>query len=393
MLSKRFALLLVIVALFTVACGGSGAQPGDIPAPPTGALATAQAEVEATITPVPPTATTAATSTLPPAVVVTPDVTTAPPTPEVTPAPDTVVLANNAEAFAGRNPLTGEEVGDAALQRRPIAVKIDNAPSARPQAGFNDADIVYEHITEGGITRFTAIYYDSAPAKVGPVRSARLVDAELLGMYDAVLAHTNPSDGLRDWFANSKYSGRLFGESTAGFYDESSGVSGTFVRLDPLWGAVSAKGQNTRPRFTDYNAFSEEPPAGGAAAGSVHVSYPNESVEWVYDLASGRYERWMDGERHMDANGGQVTAANVIQLSPAHTMSSVCAHETNDVCDAWSHDIQLRGSGPAVVYRDGLRYDVTWRHQPGRNDQLTFTDGGGQPFPLQIGNTWVQVMP
>lgn len=282
-------------------------------------------------------------------------------------------------------------MGDAALQRRPIAVKIDNAPSARPQAGFNDADIVYEHITEGGITRFTAIYYDSAPAKVGPVRSARLVDAELLGMYDAVLAHTNPSDGLRDWFANSKYSGRLFGESTAGFYDESSGVSGTFVRLDPLWGAVSAKGQNTRPRFTDYNAFSEEPPAGGAAAGSVFISYANESVEWAYNPASGRYERWMDGERHMDANGGQVTAANVIQLSPAHTMSSVCAHETNDVCDAWSHDIQLRGSGPAVVYRDGLRYDVTWHHE-GENDQLTFTYEGGA-FPLQIGNSWVQVMP
>src|SRR5690606_3494853 len=103
----------------------------------TEALATAQAEVAVTISPVPATPTVA--PTLPPPAVVSPQVTAAPPTPEVTPEPETVVLAAEAGAFVGRNPLTGEEVSDpAALERRPIAVKLSNAPAdyTRPQAGL-----------------------------------------------------------------------------------------------------------------------------------------------------------------------------------------------------------------------------------------------------------------
>ena len=112
-------------------------------------MATAEAEVAATISPVPPTPTAAVT--LPPAII-TPQATEAPPTPEVTPTPDTVVLAAEAAAFAGRNPLTGEKVADPeSLNRRPITVKLSNAPAdyTRPQAGLNDADIIF-----GGTMRY-----------------------------------------------------------------------------------------------------------------------------------------------------------------------------------------------------------------------------------------------
>ena len=316
------------------------------------------------------------------------------PTPWPTPTPAALILAPTASSFDGRNPLTGEVASGATLQRRPIAVKVDNSPNARPQSGLSEADVVYEHVTEGGVTRFTAIYYDAAP-RVGPVRSGRLIDGELLAMYDAALAHTNPGDELRHWFADSPYSGRLFGESSAGFGRESpGGVNSVFVQLSQLWGEVSGSGLGA-PRFSAYNAFSEAPPPGGSPAGSASAGYSGETVEWVYDAAAGRYERYMDGAAHVDAGAGRpITAANVVTLWPAHSTSGVCAHENDSgACDARSHDIRLWGSGPAVVYRDGLRYDVTWRHQQGRNDQLTFIDGGGQPFPLQIGNTWVQVMP
>ncbi|WP_374686653.1 DUF3048 domain-containing protein [Promineifilum sp.] len=401
MLSKRFALLLVIVALFAVACGGSGAQPGDVPAPPTGALATAQAEVEATITPVPPTATTAATPTLPPAVVVTPEVTLAPPTPEVTPAPDTVVLANNAEAFAGRNPLTGEEVDDpTVLERRPIAVKLANAPAdyTRPQAGLNDADIIFEHWTEGAVTRFTAIFYDTVPPNVGPVRSARLIDVELPAMYDAMLAFSGASVGVNRKLNASDFADRLLRASEPGFYrtgDTTKAFEHTlYIRMADLWAAVEAKGLNTAPHFNTFNAFTEEPPAGGSPAGTINISYKTEEIEWVYDEAIGQYRRWMDFEEHLDANTEeQVTVSNVIYLNPFHVNDpDICEQITNGVCAALSIEIQLWGSGPAVVFRDGQRYDVTW-HRDGRNDQLTFTDAQGNPFPLQIGQSWVQVVP
>jgi hypothetical protein len=401
MLSKRFALLLVIVALLLVACGGNSVQPGDIPAPPTGALATAQAEVKATITPVPATPTTAATATLPPPAVVTPDVTAAPPTPEVTPAPDTIVLVNNAEAFAGRNPLTGEEVDDpTALQRRPIAVKLSNAPAdyTRPQAGLNDADIIFEHWTEGSVTRFTAIFYDSVPPNVGPVRSARLIDVELPAMYDAMLAFSGASVGVNRKLNASDFSNRLLRASEPGFYrtgDTTKPFEHTlYIRMPDLWAAVEAKGLNVAPHFNTFNAFTEAPPAGGSPAGVINISYKTEEIEWVYDEEIGKYRRWMDFEEHLDANTEeQVTVANVIYLNPFHVNDpNICEQITNGVCAALSIEIQLWGSGPAVVFRDGQRYDVTWQ-RIGRNDQLTFTDAQGDPFPLQIGNSWVQVVP
>jgi len=397
---KRLSFLLLIVALLAVACGGN-AEVGEIPAPPTSALATAAAEVAATISPVPPTATAAVAATLPPPPVVTPEVTAAPPTPEVTPLPDTVVLAPEAAAFAGRNPLTGEEVlNPDDLDRRPIAVKLANAPAdyTRPQAGLNDADLIFEHWTEGSVTRFTAIFYDTVPPTVGPVRSARLIDLELPAMYDAMLAFSGASVGVNQRLNASDFSDRLLRAAEPGFYrtgDTTKPFEHTlYIRMADLWGAVEAKGLNTAPHFGTFNAFTEEPPAGGLPATKIDISYKTEEIEWVYDPEIGQYRRWMDFKEHLDANTEeQVTVSNVIYITPYHINdANICEQINNGVCAALSIEIQLWGNGPAVVFRDGQRYDVTWQ-RVGRNDQLTFTDIQGNPFPLQIGQSWVQVVP
>jgi hypothetical protein len=398
---KRLLLPLLIFALLLAACGG-GAQAGEIPPPPTGALATAQAEVESLPTLDPALfETPIAAATLPPPPVMTPQVTIAPPTPEITPEPDTVVLAAEAAAFAGRNPLTGEEVADPAdLQRRPIAVKLSNAPAdyTRPQAGLNDADIIFEHWTEGAVTRFTALFYDTVPSNVGPVRSARLIDLELPAMYDAMLAFSGASVGVNQRLNASDFSNRLLRAAEPGFYrtgDTDKPFEHTlYVRLEQLWQAVENKGLNTPPAFGKYNAFTELPPDGGSPASQINIDYRTEKVEWVWDDAIGKYRRWMDFVEHLDANTvEQVTAANVIFLTPYHVNDANICEQINDgKCAALSIEIQLWGSGPATVFRDGQRYDVTW-HRDGRNDMLTFTDDAGQPFPLQIGNTWVQLVP
>lgn len=403
---KTIAAILLLFTLLLVACGG-GTAAGEIPPPPTEALATAAAEVNASITPPPavevvPSEAPAEAPTLPPPAVVMPEV-TAPaevlPTPEVT--PQSLVIAPNADAFAGRNPLTGEEVADpAALQRRPIAVKLSNAPPVytRPQAGLNDADIIYEHWTEGAVTRFTAIFYDTVPPNVGPVRSARLIDVELPAMYDAMLAFSGASVGVNQRLNASDFSNRLLRANEPGFYrtgDETKPFEHTlYIRLEQLWQAIQDKGLNTAPRFGTYNAFSEEPPPGGEPAGTINISYKTEVIEWRYDPEIGKYRRWMDFEEHVDANTEeQVAVSNVIYLTPYHVNDpNICEQINNGVCAALSIQIQLWGSGPAIVFRDGQAYNVTW-HREGRNDMLTFTDAEGNPFPLQIGNTWVQVVP
>ena len=398
MFKKYLTLSLLMATLLLAACGG-GAEPGEIPPPPTSALATAQAEVAVTISPVPATPTIAAT--LPPPPVMSPEVTSAPPTPAVTATPDTILLAAEAAAFAGRNPLTGEEVADPAdLQRRPIAVKLSNAPAdyTRPQAGLNDADLIFEHWTEGAVTRFTAIFYDTVPPNVGPVRSARLIDLELPAMYDAMLAFSGASVGVNQRLNASDFSDRLLRAAEPGFYrtgDTSKPFEHTlYIRMEDLWQAVEAKGLNSAPTFGAYNAFSEVAPEGGSAAGTINIDYKTEKVEWRWDPAIGKFRRWMDFEEHVDANTEeQVTVANVIYLAPYHVNdANICEQINNGVCAALSIEIQLWGSGPATVFRDGQRFDVTW-HRDGRNDMLTFTDAAGNPFPLQIGNSWVQVVP
>ena len=396
---KRLILPFTFIAILIAACGGGGAQPGDVPPPPTSALATAQAMVAATISPVPATPTTAAT--LPPPPVMTSEITPAPPTPELTSTPATVFLTADAASFVNRNPLTGEEVADPAnLQRRPIAVKLSNAPAdyTRPQAGLNDADIIFEHWTEGSVTRFTALFYDTVPTNVGPVRSARLIDLELPAMYDAMLAFSGASVGVNQRLNASDFSNRLLRASEPGFYrtgDTTKPFEHTlYIRLAELWQAVANDGLNSPPQFGSFNAFSEEPPAGGSPAGTINIDYKTEKIEWVWDAGIGKYRRWMDFEEHVDANTEeQVTAANVIFLTPYHVNdANICEQINNGVCAALSIEIQLWGSGPAVVFRDGQQFDVTW-HRDGRNDQLTFTDTAGNPFPLQIGNSWVQLMP
>ncbi len=398
-MTRIYVSLLLLIALVLLAACGGGSQPGEIPPPPTEALATAEAEVAATISPVPPTAT--APATLPPPAVVSPQVTEAPPTPEMTPTPETIVLAADAGAFTDRNPITGEVAADpATLQRRPIAVKLSNAPAdyVRPQAGLNDADIIFEHWTEGAVTRFTAIFYDTTPPNVGPVRSARLIDLELPAMYDAMLAFSGASVGVNQRLNASDFSDRLLRAAEPGFYrtgDTSKPFEHTlYIRMDQLWQAVQDKGLNTPPVFGSYNAFTEVAPEGGTPASKINIDYKTEKVEWVWDPEIGKYRRWMDFEEHIDANTEeQVTAANVVFLTPYHVNdANICEQINNGVCAALSIEIQLWGSGPAIVFRDGQQYNVTW-HREGRNDQLTFTDADGNPFPLQIGNTWVQLVP
>ncbi len=300
-----------------------------------------------------------------------------------------------------RNPLTGELVSDPAnLQRRPLAVKLSNAPATytRPQSGLNDADLVFEHTTEGNLTRFTAIVYGETPPRLGPVRSARLVDLELPAMYDAALGYSGSSNGVASLLQNADFRERILYAWEKGYYrtGEDKPVEHTlYATPDLLWEALDEKGQNNPPTFTTTNVFSSEAPPGGTPASAVNIDYNWTLVNWRYDPASGRYLRWTDGVPHLDGNTGeQVSAANVIVIAPYHAYDATICEQINSdgTCAALSVEVQLWGSGTGAIFRDGQRYDVTWERLA-RTDSLTFKDSEGGPFPLQIGNSWVQLVP
>jgi hypothetical protein len=329
----------------------------------------------------------------------------APPTP--TPLPTTEAASPTPDEsqapgeFDGvRNPLTGEPMEDPTLlERRPLAIKISNAPAlwVRPQSGFGDADLVFEHVTEGALTRFTMIVYGKTPSDVGPIRSARLIDLELPEMYDAALVYSGTSNGVGQKLFNTSFWSRVLRPNEAGYYR--TGANKPFehtlyAKPETLWQVLDGKGMNDAPDFSTSLTFGEEAPPGGTPASEIDIQYPTELVEWNYDQESGRYLRWVAGQPFLDANSGeQVSAANVIIVTANHVEdANICEQVTNGVCVALSIEAQIWGTGPVTIFRDGQQYEGTWERLNSQ-DMFTFYDVDGEPIPLQIGNSWFQVLP
>ncbi len=389
----KLLLFYTLLLLMVVACGGDAppaAEVETVDQPTTAAEAEAPTAVPATPTLSP---------TLPPPVVATP-VPTSTPAEEMTEVEDEGIVLDSPEDFAAenRNPLTGEIVDDPSmLERRPLAIKISNAPPSyvRPQSGLNDADIMFEHITEAVVTRFTAIFYSKDPATVGPIRSARLIDVELPAMYDAALGYSGSSNGVANKLFASDFAGRILRPGAQGYYrtgDTSKPYEHTFYAYtDQL--RQSLGDLNRPPQFGTGMTFTSEPPAGGSEATQIDVNYKWETVRWTYDPETNLYYREAGGAPHIDANTGeQVQARNIIVPFVNHVDSNICEQiSAEGVCQLLSVEIQLWGQGQVIIFRDGQRYDGIWKRDA-RNDMLTFYDNEGNPIPLQIGNTWVQLM-
>lgn len=388
-------IVFIFLSLFLAACGGETVTPTPIPPAPTQAISAGEATattavLPATSTPLPlpPTMAAPATATL---------VATATPLP----TPEGVFLLNPADFGTDRNPLTGELISDPSLlQRRPIAIKVSNGPPlyVRPQSGLSQADIVFEHTSEWNVTRFTAIFYSQTPPKVGPIRSARLIDVELPAMYDAALAYSGSSTGVSSLLFGSDFAQRILRSNEPGYFrsGETDKPYEHTLYGNPaqFWDDLTEKGLNVAPAFTSHMAFASETPAGGTPASTAIVDYDYTISEWRYDAEIGRYRRWADGEEHIDANTGeQLTAENIVIISPFHVLDpNICEEAHDGKCVHLSVQIQIWGTGTGLVLRDGQQFPVTW-HRENRSDMLTFTDANGNPFPLQIGNTWVQLVP
>ncbi|MDJ0753794.1 MAG: DUF3048 domain-containing protein [Ardenticatenaceae bacterium] len=382
----------LLLTLLT-ACGGDEAPIAPVVQQPTSAVTAA---VEAVASPT-------LEATLPPPVVASP-----PPTAAADPAAETTTATPESENIAllsvedfgtTYNRLTGEEVADPALlQRRPLVIKISNAPAGwvRPQSGLNEADIVFEHVTEGALTRFTMLIYGKDPERVGPIRSARLIDMELPAMYDAALVFSGASTGVSRKLYSSDFASRLLASGEEGFFrtgEDKPYEHTLYARPDGLRRALTGKGLEQPPNFNQLMTFTSEPPAGGTPATEISLDFRWETVTWTYDADTGYYYRTAAGAPHLDGNTGeQVRARNIVVPYINHVDdASICEEIRNDQCVALSVEVQLWGQGNIVIFRDGQRYDGTWRRE-NRNDMLTFYDGSGNPIPLQIGNSWFELM-
>jgi hypothetical protein len=290
------------------------------------------------------------------------------------------------------------------LERRPLAIKVQNAPLSRPQFGLSQADIVYEHLSEAGITRFTGIYLCQEVDKIGSVRSARFIDLEVPAMYKSLLAFSGTSPGLLPKFANADFKDREFwydrGINSAGFYRDTElrkqGVPIEHTLFgDPakIWEIADKLGVN-EPQDLQGLTFDHALPEGGEPATSIHIPYPHRNmiVDYRYDPDTGTYLRWDGGDPHIDAaTGEQLSATNVVIIYANHVDADF--YEDYPRTNHPSVQIQLWGTGPVVLLRDGQAYEGLWA-RPERDDMVVFRDPTGQfPIPLKPGNTWIQLVP
>ena len=300
---------------------------------------------------------------------------------------------------ANTNPLTGRAIAAPALQtRRPLVVKISNAPPlVRPQAGIGAADVVFEHYVEGGLTRFSAVYYTQTPERVGSIRSARLIDLELVPMFDAIFAYSGTSEGVGARLnATPFYSRTYLGVAyPAPYYyrDESiAAPHNLFMNAAALSQLAATEGFAAPTTFRSWTFNPTPPPNPAGAANLVDVRYSATTAGWLYDPARGAYLRYSDSQPHTDANtGAQVAAENVLILYATHTETDIVESVWQDVI-SWSLEIALWGEGDGILIRDGQQYPARWSRGQGE-PALRLAAPDGTPLALKPGITWVQLFP
>lgn len=302
----------------------------------------------------------------PKATTTTTTVVEAPPTPA--PAP---VLA----------PLLGTVVeGDAeALLGRPaLALKVDNAPPALPQAGINAADVVLEIKVEGGISRLMPVFHSTDAGEVGPVRSARFSDPDLLALFGKPLfGWSGANDKVHEAVDHTPWIVNVNWERFIGDYRRVSGrrsPHNVMTSTAKLFARAQA-GQPAPTPIFQYLAPGEANPGAQPAAGSTQ-NFGATPSQWVWDGGSGRYLRWQYGRRH-GTDQGQAWATNVVILGTTYSRGH-------------SPIANSLGIGPATVLTGGTVQNGVWG-RPDRTQPYQLLDAANQPIKLTPGRTWIEL--
>jgi hypothetical protein len=288
----------------------------------------------------------------------------------------------------------------AALQlHAPLAVMMENHTDARPQMGLDKADLVYEAVAEGGITRFMAVYWRNEAERIESVRSARIYYIHWAAELGAVYVHWGQVEdpGPVDvWPVLGRLSMRtlngLFLGEEVGYRDpDRFAPHNVYTNTGLLWTSAQARGFVGPPALEPW-AFQDDSPqsssdAANRAAPTIDVSFGSPgseyAVRWEYDAAANGYVRSMGGLPHIDGvSGERLTARNIAVQFAVLRPSGVKAYNIIDTV----------GGGTAVIFRDGLAIDGSWRKES-EAGRTRFYDAAGSEIAFNRGATWIEVVP
>lgn len=330
------------------------------------------------------------------------------------PGPSSIVDEDTNEPRTEECPLDGAmhtvKAKEAWEKRRPLAVMIENHQESRPQSGLTSADVVYEIIAEGGITRFMAVFYcNLGDVQVGPVRSARTYFLDALAEYDALYAHVGganspgPADALGQII---KYKVKDLNQFSIGYptfwrdYQRLGHAVATehtmYSTTQKLWAVGAKRGWTATDsakvawdkNFVEWK-FKDD--AGSASQNPITVNFwenqTDYQVKWNYDSSCNCYKRENGGEAHTDLNNKQqLTAKNIIVQFQKESRA-------NDGYEGNAHLIYgTVGSGKALIIQDGKVVEGKWM-KPTRTSRSKFVDGSGKEIMFNRGAIWIQTVP
>ena len=282
-----------------------------------------------------------------------------------------------------RQPLTGVPVDGVAdvIDRPALAVKIDNHPVARREhSGLAVADIVYEELVEGRLTRFLAVFHANDSDPVGPIRSGRSQDVALLAPLNLPLfAWSGGNPGVTSLISESPVID-LNATRTPGYYRGPGPSPHDLYSDTTTLFAMTPEGHPGAPSQQFQFLQPGEVFAGDPVA-QVSLSFGAVDVAWDWDVESGVWLRSQGGLPHLDKTHGSIAFTNVVVMVVEYGQSTI---------DATSPEARTVGDGPAFVFSGGHLVEGRWA-RASAEDPIAFVDADGQPIRLTPGNTWIEL--
>lgn len=280
----------------------------------------------------------------------------------------------------GEYPSKTTGISDTLPGDRLFAVIVENTPAARPQSGLIDADIVYEALAEGGITRFLALYNNTYPAKVGPVRSARPYFVQLAKGWGAEFVHVGGSTQAYSDIKRLSLGDYDAMHITKPFFKDKSRKDphATYMALDKLlkMNRVS-NGYDYQLKFNTDGKKTNE-------ITTVEVPYNSSfDIRYIYDEQNKHYMRYINDKPHTDRESGkQLNADNII----------IEFHTKRVLDDEGRLEINMAGQGDAVIVSGGREIKCRWERS-GDSSPVKYVDENGSQVILNPGKTWINIVP
>lgn len=304
--------------------------------------------------------------------------------PSPTPTPD-YVSTYETPAPTELAPLRGVSVDAGSLDHASLAAKVDNHWDARPQIGLESTDLVFEELVEGGITRYVAVWQSTIPDLIGPVRSIRPMDPDIVSPFGGIIAYSGGQQRFVNLMLSTPVYNAIHGQADteATFYRTPNKVSPHNVVVKAK--ELVAQHSDIAPPQQQF-AYSLDVPSSTAAKEGTPTSVVNYRFSsgfygtWSYNNDTELFSRAQQGEKDLDSNGKQLTATNVIVL------------RVSVVNDLGVPKTQLFGGGEAWISTGGGTVHGTWS-KASATSPLRLVDTNGVTIRLAAGNSWIELIP